>query len=237
MSGDGNYEEAFLISVEVKFEAYFIAGNNCMDETDRILRAFGVENLPLPLTSFTPSNYFNRVNHPLQKLHKTEGTEVVQQENKIKTRGSQQLLSPVMDALAEQLEMLEKRIPHSTHGPEENKADQKLAKFISLMQKAVKDFRGRCGSIKVDNKDILQNTNEVEATLQNLNSQSSKELLKQIKQRVAEGVKESDWRKEINSNPLQSEKMPIHPDLSIDTVTGWAELDYHFCKDESCCKN
>ncbi len=65
---DGNFEEAWLRSMKMKEEPYFLIGNNCMDATHYILDGFGVEHLPLP-TFHDPYSYFQAIQAPIIKLH------------------------------------------------------------------------------------------------------------------------------------------------------------------------
>jgi hypothetical protein len=242
MSGDGNYEEAYLVAREAELEPYLLVTNNCMDVTDRILRAFGVEVLPgLPQTwpTLTPADYFKSINHPSTTIGVPGGggapsSEVVHvhPSGRAQARLGALAAKPIAQ-MTEAIDALKQAYTAGPAGSTGSAATDPLAKAITRI---VEDFRKRGGAITVDGDDALAPGADGSELVRALRGANDASLVKQFRAKASEATRESDWRKGVNGGPLQSEKMPIHPVLALSLARAWVDVDYRSCGRKGCCR-
>jgi predicted double-glycine peptidase len=93
------------------------------------------------------------------------------------------------------------------------------------------------GLVRIGTTDLTRDRGQASTLLSKLD----KEVLDQLVERLKDGIRESNFRREVWDNPLTrpeaASDLPVHFVLDIDTQVGWVDVDWQTCQLDSCIEN
>lgn len=115
--------------------------------------------------------------------------------------------------------------PPSPPGPVPPEWRATSALSLTSLQK----FFAARGTVKIDDTILPASRYEFEEMATQVATLEPK-IRAMLGKAIKRAVKESAWRRDVNSDPLQYGKMATHPFIEVDTNLGWVSCDYQLCE-------